>query len=100
VRPFLIQLCYSKIYYFQSGFLRLIYYLGENGEKTVTEIIEEADIPVHQLYASIDKAIRLKLVKRRIDKSSYPNRNLISLTTKGEKLALKLKEITNLLTFQ
>jgi len=84
----------------QSGFLRLIYYLGENGEKTVTEIIEEADIPVHQLYASIDKAIRLKLVKRRIDKSSYPNRNLISLTTKGEKLALKLKEITNLLTFQ
>jgi len=84
----------------QSGFLRLIYYLGENGEKTVTEIIEEADIPVHQLYASIEKALQLKLVKRRIDKSSYPNRNLISLTTKGEKLALKLKEITNLLTFQ
>jgi len=39
-------------------------------------------------------------VKRRIDKSSYPNRNLISLTTKGEKLALKLKEIADLLTFQ
>jgi len=84
----------------QSGFLRLIYYLGENGEKTVTEIIEEADIPVHQLYASIDKAIQLKLVKSRIDKSTYPNRNLISLTTKGKRLALKLKEITNLLTFQ
>jgi len=84
----------------QSGFLRLIYYLGENGEKTVTEIMEGADIPVHQLYASIEKALQLKLVKRRMDRSTYPNRNLISFTTKGEKLALKLKEITNLLTFQ
>jgi DNA-binding MarR family transcriptional regulator len=69
-------------------------------EKTITEIIEEADIPVHQLYASIDKAVQLKLVKRRIDKSSYPNRNLISLTAKGKEMALKLKEITDILTFQ
>jgi DNA-binding MarR family transcriptional regulator len=84
----------------QSGFLRLIYYLGENGEKTITEIMEGADIPVHQLYASIDKAIQLKLVKRRIDRSTYPNKNLISLTTKGKKLSLKLEEITGLLTFQ
>ena len=43
----------------QSGFLRLIYYLGENGEKTITEIMEGADIPVHQLYASIEKACSL-----------------------------------------
>ena len=77
-----------------------IYYLGENGEKTITEIMEGADIPVHQLYASIEKALQLKLVKRRIDRSTYPNKNLISLTTKGKKLALKLKEITDLLTFQ
>ena len=84
----------------QSGFLRLIYYLGENGEKTITEIMEGADIPVHQLYASIEKALQLKLVKRRIDRSTYPNRNLISLTTRGKRLALKLKEITDLLTFQ
>jgi DNA-binding MarR family transcriptional regulator len=82
----------------QSGFLRLIYYLGENGEKTVTEIIDEADIPVHQLYASIDKAIQLKLVKRRIDATSYPNRNMISLTRRGKELSRKLEEITGLLS--
>jgi len=82
----------------QSGFLRLIYYLGENGEKTVTEIIEEADIPVHQLYASIEKALQLKLVKRRIDATSYPNRNMISLTRRGKELSKKLEEITELLS--
>jgi len=82
----------------QSGFLRLIYYLGENGEKTVTEIIEEADIPVHQLYASIEKALQLNLVKRRIDATSYPNRNMISLTRRGKELSKKLEEITELLS--
>jgi len=82
----------------QSGFLRLIYYLGENGEKTVTEIMEGADIPVHQLYASIEKALKLKLVKRRIDATSYPNRNIISLTRRGKELSRKLKEITDLLS--
>ena len=82
----------------QSGFLRLIYYLGENGEKTVTEIMEGADIPVHQLYASIEKALKLKLVKRRIDATSYPNRNMISLTRRGKELSRKLEEITGLLS--
>jgi len=82
----------------QSGFLRLIYYLGENGEKTVTEIMEGADIPVHQLYASIEKALQLKLVKRRIDATSYPNRSIISLTGRGKKLSKKLEEITGLLS--
>jgi len=81
----------------QSGFLRLIYYLGENGEKTITEIMEGADIPVHQLYASIEKALQLKLIKRRIDATSYPNRNMISLTGRGKELSRKLEEITGLL---
>jgi len=82
----------------QSGFLRLIYYLGENGEKTITEIMEGADIPVHQLYASIEKALQLKLVKRRIDATRYPNRNMISLTRRGKELSRKLEEITGLLS--
>jgi len=82
----------------QSGFLRLIYYLGENGEKTITEIMEGADIPVHQLYASIEKALQLKLVKKRIDTTSYPNRSIISLTRRGKELSRKLEEVIDLLS--
>ncbi|MEM0134419.1 MAG: hypothetical protein QXU18_04220 [Thermoplasmatales archaeon] len=81
----------------QSGFLRLIYYIGENGEKSLTEIMESADIPVHQLYSSIEKAKELGLVKTRIDSRKYPPRNLVSLTPKGTRLSKKIKEIIKIL---
>jgi predicted transcriptional regulator len=37
-------------------------------------------------------------VKRRIDATSYPNRNMISLTRRGKELSRKLEEITGLLS--
>ena len=76
----------------QSGFLRLLLYLDEHGEQSITEILGGSGIPVHQLYASIEMAKNWKLVFSRIDKSSYPNRNLIGITEKGKEAAEKLEE--------
>ena len=86
-----------KILEKQSGFLRLIHYLGENGEKPLTEILDDTDIPVHQLYASIDKAKELDLVKTRMDSKRYPPRNMVSLTAKGKKFSKKLEEMIRIL---
>ena len=81
----------------QSGFLRLLVYLSDRKEKTLTEILDETDIPVHQLYASIEKAKELGLVKTRVDKGKYPPRNIIEITGKGKKVARKVEEIINIL---
>ncbi len=86
-----------KILEKQSGFMRLLVYLLDNGEKTITEIMKDTDIPVHQLYSSIEKAKDLKLVMTRVDSSKYPARNLISITTKGKSVARKVNEIIELL---
>ena len=75
----------------QSGFLRLLLYLDEHGEQAITEILDGSGIPVHQLYASIEMAKKWKLVSSRIDKSSYPNRNLIGITEKGKISTEKLR---------
>lgn len=81
----------------QSGFLRLLVYLSDKKEKTLTEILDETDIPVHQLYASIEKAKELGLVKTRVDRGKYPARNLVSISTKGGKVAKKLDEVIRIL---
>ena len=75
-----------------SEFLRLLLYLDEHGEQSITEILDGSGIPVHQLYASIEMAKNWKLVSSRIDMSSYPNRNLIGITVKGKIAARKLEE--------
>ena len=80
-----------------SGFLRLLVYLLDRKEKTLTEILDETDIPVHQLYASIEKAKELGLVKTRVDKGKYPPRNILEITGKGEKVALKIGEVLRLI---
>jgi len=77
----------------QSGFLRLLVYLNEKGEKQITGIMDETGIPVHQVYRSLEKARALDLVRSRIDDTKYPYRNMISLTEKGEKVADKVQEM-------
>ena len=77
----------------QSGFLRLIHYLGENGETPLTEIMDGAKISVHQLYSSIKKGQELNLVKTRVDRKKYPPRNMVSLTQKGKRISERIKEL-------
>ena len=81
----------------QSGFLRLLLYLDEHGEQAITEILDGSGIPVHQLYASIEMARNWKLVSSRIDKSSYPNKNLIGITEKGRITSSKLNDFLDCL---
>lgn len=77
----------------QSGILRLIVYLSENEPKPLTEVRDDTDIPVHQLYSSIEKCKEMGLLKTRIDSTKYPPKNLIYATEKGKKVAEKLLEI-------
>ena len=72
-------------------------YLLDKKEKALTEILDETDIPVHQLYSSIEKAKELDLVKTRMDSKKYPPRNLVSLTVKGRKFSKKLEELIRIL---
>ncbi len=81
----------------QSGFMRLLVYLYENGEKPLTDILDNTGIPVHQLYSSIDKAKELGLVNTRVDPKKYPPRNIVSLTTKGMRLSKKIMEMLEIL---
>jgi DNA-binding PadR family transcriptional regulator len=69
----------------QSGFLRLIWYLDSSGEKPLTTILDDTEIPVHQLYSSIEKGKELGLISTVIDGSKYPPRSIISLTVRGKK---------------
>lgn len=86
-----------KIIEKQSGFLRLIWYVDAAGEKPLTTILEETEIPVHQLYSSIEKGKELGLISTSVDSSKYPPRSIISLTVKGKKVAEKIGEILHIL---
>jgi len=77
----------------QKGILRVLMLLDEKGEVNYYSIIKESDLYDRVLRLSIEKLRELELIKTRIDKSSYPPRNMISLTDKGRKVAEKLKEI-------
>ena len=82
----------------QSGLLRLIVHLAEDGERLLTTVLEDTDISVHQLYASIEKGKEMGLISSRIDRDAYPNRNILSCTAAGKKVAKKLKEIEGIIT--
>ena len=77
----------------QSGFLRLLLYLNDNGEQPLTQIMLGSGIAVHQLYASIGMAREWGLVSSRVDATSYPNKNLICITNKGRVVTKKLEEL-------
>ncbi len=80
----------------QSGAMRLLLYLLK-GPSYVTLILKETDIPNIQLLRSVDLLIELKLAQKKVDTSTYPKKNIITLTNKGKLVAQKVKEIEVLL---
>ncbi|MGC8562538.1 MAG: hypothetical protein ACP5UZ_08495 [Thermoplasmata archaeon] len=80
----------------QSGAMRLLLYLLK-GPSYVTLILKETDIPNIQLLRSIELLLELKLIQKKVDTSTYPKRNIISLTNKGKQVAQKVKDIETLL---
>lgn len=81
----------------QSGILRLLVFLDTVDEIMLSDIWDETGIAIHQGYNSVQKGKELGLIKSRIDNSSYPPKNMISLTEKGRKVAEHLKKIEELL---
>ena len=80
----------------QSGAMRLLMYLMK-GPSYVTLILKETDIPNIQLLRSVNLLLDLKLIQKKVDSSTYPKRNIITLTNKGKLVAQKVKEIEALL---
>jgi len=80
----------------QSGAMRLLLYILK-GPSYVTLILKETDIPNIQLLRSIELLLDLKLIQKKVDTTTYPKRNIISLTNKGKQIAQKVKEIEQLL---
>ncbi|MCL4334448.1 MAG: hypothetical protein M1290_04165 [Candidatus Thermoplasmatota archaeon] len=80
----------------QSGAMRLLLYLLK-GPSYVTLILKETDIPNIQLLRSIDLLMELNLIQKKVDTTTYPKRNIISLTSKGKQIAQKVKEIETIL---
>jgi len=81
----------------QAGNLRVLIYLSNVDETNFQSIVEGLPLTGRSLYSVIDKLKELGLIKTRIDRSSYPTRNMISLTEKGRKVAEYLKKIEKVL---
>ena len=81
----------------QAGNLRVLIYLSNVDETNFQSIVEGLPLTGRSLYSVIDKLKELELIKTRIDRSSYPARNMISLTEKGRKVAEYLKKIEKVL---
>ena len=87
-----------RIFEKQSGLIRTLIYLIDNSPINIQAIIDNTDIYPNIMYASLKKATDLGLIIQTVDTSKYPHKNMISLTEKGERVALKLKEIANILS--
>ncbi len=81
----------------QSGLIRLLIVLSEITELNFQAILDEYDFAVNSLYGAIEKGEALGIIQTKQDSSSYPARNMISLTPKGKKVAELLKKIEEVL---
>lgn len=81
----------------QAGILQTIIFLEKMGEVNFQKIVKDASITGRSLYGSLEKLDKLGLIKQRTDSTSYPPKNMITLTEKGRKIAIKLKEVETVL---
>ncbi|AKA48390.1 hypothetical protein IX51_03990 [uncultured archaeon] len=81
----------------QSGILRITLFLRDKDEYLLSRIWPDSGVSINQGYKALEKLKDLGIIKARIESSSYPPKNLISLTEKGKKVAEKLKELEELL---
>lgn len=86
-----------RVFEKQSGLLRLIVFLDEQDEYLLSKIWADAGISINQGYRSVEKAKQMGLIRQKVDASSYPPKNMISLTPKGKKVAELLKNIEEVL---
>lgn len=77
----------------QKGTLRLLVHLDDKDETNQQRITDETNLYASILRSSVKLLKASGLVKTRVDNSSYPPKNMISLTDKGRRVAKLLKEI-------
>ena len=81
----------------QKGVLRILVFLLEHGETNFQKIIDESNLYDRIVRNSLPILKDSGLVSTRIDKTSYPPKNMISLTEKGKDVASKVKEIEDIM---
>jgi len=81
----------------QKGILRILVYLLDKGEVSIQNITDSTDLYYNIVKKSSSLLREYGLANTRVDNSTYPPRNMISLTDKGRKVAEKLKEIEEVL---
>lgn len=81
----------------QKGLLRILVFLLEHGETNFQKIIDESNLYDRIVRNSLPILKDSGLVSTRIDNTSYPPKNMISLTEKGKHVASKMKEIEDIM---
>lgn len=81
----------------QSGTLQTLVYLSEKGETNFQTAMDEIGMFYSVFYRALVKLKEAGLVTQRVDSTAVPNRNMISLTAKGKKVAELLKKIEEVL---
>ena len=82
----------------QKGLLRILVYLFDHGETNFQRIVDDSNLYDRIVRNSIPILKDAGLVSTRIDDTSYPPKNMISLTKKGKQIAEKLREIEEILS--
>jgi len=77
----------------QKGILRILVYLLDKGEVSIQNITDNTDLYYSIVKKSSSLLREYGLANTRVDKSTYPPRNIISLTEKGKEVAEYLKKI-------
>lgn len=81
----------------QKGVLRTLVYLYDNGESNFQKIADSPGLYDRIVRNSLSILNEQGLIRQRIDNSSYPPKNMLSLTEKGKRVAEKLKEIDDII---
>ena len=84
----------------QKGTIRLLLYLHNKEEVSLSRILKETDIYDRIFWKSTYILKANSLVTTRVDNTSYPPKNMVSLTDKGKKVAEKFNEIEEILSME
>ncbi len=81
----------------QKGVLRILVYLFDHGETNFQRIIDESDLYDRIVRNSIRILKDVGLISTKIDNTSYPPKNMISLTEKGKRIAENIRKIEEIM---
>jgi predicted transcriptional regulator len=79
----------------QTTAIRILFYLKENKEAKMTELMKQLRSSQHPVYTALHILKELKLIEEEV--TSYPLKRIFTLTGKGRLVAEKLKDIEGIL---